>query len=57
MHRWTRAILEAAAEFARGIDTASAIRHGVPLTPRDNHGGQTPAVTAERTLSDSTLRN
>ena len=35
MRTWMRAVVDAAAEFARGIDTASAIRHGVPVAPRD----------------------
>ena len=59
MRTWMRAVVDAAAEFARGIDTASAIRHGVPVAPNDRSRPAPPesAHGAVVLLVDPVLRN
>ncbi|WP_374159046.1 hypothetical protein ACEWX3_07335 [Mycobacterium sp. G7A2] len=54
-----RSVVDAAAEFARGIDTASAIRHGVPVAPngRSRPAPPEPAHDAVVLLVDPVLRN
>ncbi|WP_425005699.1 hypothetical protein [Mycolicibacterium sp. S3B2] len=59
MRPWLRSVVDAAAEFARGIDTASAIRHGVPVAPRGERTccGEPLPPTGTPTAVDATRRN
>ena len=60
MRTWMRSVVDAAAEFARGIDTASAIRHGVPVAPRGERTRPVPPEPAHGAVTlilDPVLRN
>ena len=59
MRSWMRAVVDAAAEFARGIDTASAIRHGVPVAPRGDRSccGDPLPQTGTPRAADAAPRN
>ncbi|QFS93293.1 hypothetical protein FIV07_21235 [Mycobacterium sp. THAF192] len=59
MRAWMRYVVEAAAEFGRGIDTASAIRHGVPVAPRGDRSccGDPLPPSGASTAADAASRN
>ena len=48
LRKWSAAVIEAVRDFAHGIDSASAIRHGVAVTPRAGAASADAPLAAAR---------